>query len=389
MKFKVKRSIKHHETRLIVTLGKKDELDFAHAELLHGGAFQAFLPFDFMKKKNGYRFTYRADGYISLEALKRRTLTSEQFKIVMNSFLTLLKICEENGFLLQRVAFAPDRVFYNKTYSELRFAYVPVKSYTSGKESFQTCIAYLCEDLKLESGFDANRAMKIYSFVNTSPITSSIDFERCLRNVELLDARPEQLNVKNGPKPERDDVLPSSHSAYAWNFMETKEFSSDDPVSPVGDTSDFSDDPPIAPQPVKPIPQRPMSNETVCYANAGMSAVGGMKGAVSQSGAFLLRRCSTGESWLLEPGTYEIGRHPDCSIILHDASRVSRKHASVVVKDGRLLLRDAGSRNGTYAKGKKLRKSETVALDSGSFFVIGGERFDVVKQEGNLNASLR
>lgn len=383
MKFKVKRDIKHHETRLIVSLGKKDELDFAHAELLHGGAFQSFLPFDFIKRNTGYRFMYRADGHISLEALRRRVLNSEQFKTVMNSFLTLLKTCEESGFLLQRVTFAPDLVFYSKTSSELCFAYIPVKSYTFGQESFQTCIAYLCENLNLESDLDKNRAKKIYSFVNTSPIAASIDFESCLRNVELLnwDKQLEQSDVVDEFEQGINNDVQLLHNNHAWNFVEPKEFTPDSSTSSSRIVGGFSNNSLETLPSVKLSPIKSTSNFTVCYTDGNAGAINNVGDCDSHREVFILRRRSTGESWVFEPGTYEIGRHSECDIILRGAPRVSRKHASVTFDGVRLTLRDLGSQNGTYIKGKRLQKGETVFLENGSFFEIGGECFEVIKQK--------
>lgn len=48
-----------------------------------------------------------------------------------------------------------------------------------------------------------------------------------------------------------------------------------------------------------------------------------------------------------------IGRAPECEIVLFDTG-VSRKHASVERRDGEIVLRDLGSKNGTFVDGESV-----------------------------------
>ncbi len=49
----------------------------------------------------------------------------------------------------------------------------------------------------------------------------------------------------------------------------------------------------------------------------------------------------------LDHQTIVIGRHPDCDIVIDDAS-VSRHHANITSQDGSFFVMDLGSRNGTF-----------------------------------------
>ena len=55
----------------------------------------------------------------------------------------------------------------------------------------------------------------------------------------------------------------------------------------------------------------------------------------------------------LKPGPNLIGRHPDCSIPIVQAS-VSGKHAAIHGEDGEFFLEDTGSRNGTFVNKQKV-----------------------------------
>ena len=61
------------------------------------------------------------------------------------------------------------------------------------------------------------------------------------------------------------------------------------------------------------------------------------------------------------------GRHPDSDIFLDDVT-VSRHHAEFRVEDGRFLLIDANSLNGTYVNGDRI---DSVTLNTGDEVRIG------------------
>jgi pilus assembly protein CpaF len=83
------------------------------------------------------------------------------------------------------------------------------------------------------------------------------------------------------------------------------------------------------------------------------------------------------EGWFLEyeerridlrEGEVTLGRSRGCGVVLRDPS-VSRGHALLSVRQGRVTLQDLRSSNGTYVNGKRLEK-ETVVED-GDRLVIG------------------
>jgi pSer/pThr/pTyr-binding forkhead associated (FHA) protein len=72
----------------------------------------------------------------------------------------------------------------------------------------------------------------------------------------------------------------------------------------------------------------------------------------------------------IEPGCeVTLGRGSDCTLQLPVAG-ASRRHASVTAREGRVLLRDLGSTNGTYLNGERV-VGEAV-LGSGDRIRIGG-----------------
>jgi len=65
-----------------------------------------------------------------------------------------------------------------------------------------------------------------------------------------------------------------------------------------------------------------------------------------------------------------IGRATNNDLVLLNSS-VSKLHALILVGRNRLLIRDAGSRNGTRVNGKSLAKDDRVALELGDTLALG------------------
>ena len=69
----------------------------------------------------------------------------------------------------------------------------------------------------------------------------------------------------------------------------------------------------------------------------------------------------------LEPTVTRLGRHPDSEIQLDDIT-VSRRHAEIEAVDGRYIVRDAGSLNGTYVNAVRVEEGE---LHTGDELQVG------------------
>lgn len=93
--------------------------------------------------------------------------------------------------------------------------------------------------------------------------------------------------------------------------------------------------------------------------------------------AWLLVRTSLTPEWGYElaPGQHQIGRAKLCQIRLTDES-VSREHAMIDVEDGRMVLHDLGSRNGTFIDGKRIDKQ---IINVGDRIRVGIIELDIVK----------
>jgi hypothetical protein len=72
----------------------------------------------------------------------------------------------------------------------------------------------------------------------------------------------------------------------------------------------------------------------------------------------------------LEQGRLVIGRSSGCELVLADDT-VSRRHAELFIEDGRWLLRDLDSSNGTWLNGRRVVEAE---VRPGDVLHLGGCR---------------
>lgn len=69
-----------------------------------------------------------------------------------------------------------------------------------------------------------------------------------------------------------------------------------------------------------------------------------------------------------------IGRDPSNQVVVEQES-VSRRHCAVRMRDGALVLQDAGSTNGTYLNDTEVRPPREEPLNSGDLIKVGGTIF--------------
>ncbi|QDV54254.1 FHA domain-containing protein [Rosistilla oblonga] len=76
-----------------------------------------------------------------------------------------------------------------------------------------------------------------------------------------------------------------------------------------------------------------------------------------------------------------IGRNDQCQLRPKSES-VSRKHCILVQRDGKLLIQDLKSRNGTFVNGKRLPPDRAKALKPGDALTVGKLEFEVLVEYG-------
>lgn len=87
----------------------------------------------------------------------------------------------------------------------------------------------------------------------------------------------------------------------------------------------------------------------------------------------------------LNPGELVIGRGVECQVSLDDPL-VSRRHATLVVTEGGVLVRDLSSRNGVLVNGARIQHERR--LEDGDVITIGSQQLALVRvRQGSVHAS--
>lgn len=92
-----------------------------------------------------------------------------------------------------------------------------------------------------------------------------------------------------------------------------------------------------------------------------------------------------GKEILIKDEKFLIGRGDDCQLRPKSES-ISRRHCALVQKDGRLLLVDLKSRNGTFINDKQLSADKAKILKSGDRIRVGQLEFEITIEVGLANA---
>ena len=99
---------------------------------------------------------------------------------------------------------------------------------------------------------------------------------------------------------------------------------------------------------------------------------------------FILRGDSLGSAavaFALPAGTFVLGRSSKCDFIVKDKS-ISRQHAEITAKEGKVCVRDLGSRNGTYINDQRVQQCD---VHQGDHVMFGRVPFLLMSPHANLD----
>jgi pSer/pThr/pTyr-binding forkhead associated (FHA) protein/S1-C subfamily serine protease len=92
-----------------------------------------------------------------------------------------------------------------------------------------------------------------------------------------------------------------------------------------------------------------------------------------------LRATNTNQRFDVTSMVVKIGRSPECNVQVAPelGASVSRVHAEIAIHDGGVVVRDAGSRNGTFVNGKRLDEPHPAAKSDLIMLGSGGPTFSI------------
>ncbi len=160
------------------------------------------------------------------------------------------------------------------------------------------------------------------------------------------------------------------------------------PQPPPPQVAQITPPPQMAPQ-MPSMPPLPVANAPLGPASSGrhtsVMAAEDVKRALSSKGKLVgwlvnYGRNPDGEDYKLRAGYNRMGANPACDIVVEDET-VSGSHAILVFRDGRCLIKDDLSRNGTFVNGKEI--TEAHPLQNYDQVRVGNTTFTfVASQQG-------
>ena len=102
-----------------------------------------------------------------------------------------------------------------------------------------------------------------------------------------------------------------------------------------------------------------------------------LKSSSSSGVSFVQLQCIQGslrgKQWQIPvKGSLVIGRDPGCNIIITDsAAGISRKHCVVDFANGKCIVKDLNSTNGTFIGTTRIRPGEVVKIFNGQVIILG------------------
>jgi pSer/pThr/pTyr-binding forkhead associated (FHA) protein len=90
---------------------------------------------------------------------------------------------------------------------------------------------------------------------------------------------------------------------------------------------------------------------------------------------------SAGQEIAVAGPTFLIGRADECQL-RPKSEFISRRHCEIVVEESRVLIRDLGSRTGTFVNGTKIPPQRSVELKAGDSVKVGPLEFNVLVKHG-------
>ncbi|WP_026514219.1 trypsin-like peptidase domain-containing protein [Butyrivibrio sp. LB2008] len=90
----------------------------------------------------------------------------------------------------------------------------------------------------------------------------------------------------------------------------------------------------------------------------------------------LIRR-KNGENIIINKNNFSIGKDSlNIDFRISDNSAISRRHASIKIENGQVVLEDNFSTNGTFVNGNKIQGGQTKQIKSGDVIKLANEEFD-------------
>lgn len=337
--------------KVVIRPQKNEQLDYARAEWLRKSTSAYLAPFAYEMER--VRLEYDVTGLDTLKHRLSAPLSSEDFVYLLIGMVQAVMACAHEGYTSSDLIYDPAKVYVDDEGTPI-FLFVPLKGVILGVENSPlTYLEALGEParLRFRMADDTLRSERLADFVRREGVWSLNNFKAFMKQefgvAFDMDGRP---------------VAVDDHESGFAIASEPGDPSSNH----LGDTSGTS------------------FGGFGGYALGGDDLKRGEKALASKRKPHaMLVRERTGESFPLYGGCEaHIGKGTGSTIQILGNGMISRTHAYLLCSGEGIAIRDDGSTNGTFVRGRRLEAGEHMQLAPGEQFKLADEVFWVERTGG-------
>lgn len=334
------------------------------AEKLRNELTDCFLPVMVSEEDGEGVLQCTAKGLISLSEFQQRTIDKQSFMEIVVQMVMVIRIGEQHGLSVHNYDMDYNRIFIEPESLKLYFIYWPVS-----KPRMRAELGNFFREMAFTTIFSRNEDNRYVSryiqFFRQGDLFSLANFE-------------EMIMLLANDEVEREDNI--SHQSN--QLHEQQAFGETTALDPIFWAQALSQ----AKNKTKP-QQYPQAytqatlvnslDETMVLTPELMNFTYPFAGTHKAKPVqpYLIRE-SRGERIVISKSVFSIGKENTITdYTVNNNKTISRRHASIVTKNGRYFIVDHGSTNYTYVNGKRIPSETEIEIFSGTKLKLSDEKF--------------
>jgi hypothetical protein len=428
MKEKLKKKPFRGEYQLLsYALTGREQVDYELAEWLKAGPDALFLPFAYCGEAKGATFNYDLVGLVPLGQPLSAGISMLQYCSVLRNVHDVIAICVKEEIPTSKLVLSPERIFATEGL-ELRFVLAATKEPpTDGLGTPLSLLQWLgsTKNVKMVLEQDQDRVRAVGDWARRQRVFSPEDFLLFIdeefsageasnwsangsyagasvgvgfgagggdrrgsigaANVATSSA-VNPLELLTGQSVKTTCTATEQVAAHVIEAASSGALASEPPRDVTGDTSSLGSMGSMAttacPISIGNVPSSMIAPSvegvaSTAQADDSSTPAGSIEPPTERQCRVYLLRERDGLRLEVPDAFCSLGRSAQCDLHFGGSPNVSRTHAYVRRDAGRLVVRDAGSSNGTFVRGQRLAPGQEVILAPGEELVLADEHFRV------------
>ena len=363
-------------TQFVFKGNKGQQISANEVYSINNNVIDGLLHLKVISKGSSFKLTYDITGFLPFQDYLKTPLTRATFARLLEDIVRVLKAMQESHFNQQKLLLDFNRVLVNPSTRKIYFIYIPVQPYESGC-SLRDFLLNIIQFGSFTAGEDKAYVREYIQILTSGMHFSAFELEEYVRGLSASDSAKEGADTC--PQCGRTLKNPSSYCVYCGARLggnsPKRSGGVYDPLTAGGEEPPAPSVP--AREPKKSSTQG-LSDSTVVLntGEIGGTVVLGVDELYHPDHPYLIRK-KTQEKIPIRSGDFRIGKERENNDYwVRDNNAVSRRHASILTRDGQYFIVDHRSTNRTYTDGHPIPAETEIEIYSGTSIRLGNEDFD-------------